>query len=200
MQKLEEYMDKFGFLQYSELPLLKKISKKTKIPSPVIVLIILAIFIGLAMTPFFAEVLTTFVVFFVPAFRTFQALQTETQEDDAKMLTYWIVFGTVFTFDKIFRKLLGFFGFYTYLRAIILFLLFSFDARGSQFLYARIIRPFFNKFGGSFDEAMEPLEEQGRRISRYINNQKDEYHRVKKMQKEMDLVQSGDNDDKMKQD
>ena len=185
MDKIELFLEKIGFLEYTELQCVKKISSKTKIPSVVVVLVFLVLGVILLFIPYFTEVLTTLIMFGIPAFETFRALKSKSEKDDEELLTYWIVFSTLYTFDNVFRWLLNLWGFYSIFRLVVLMVLFYSKRFGSRFIYARAIRPFFERFGEKFDELMKPLEEQGRRISRYIQVQKDEYKNLKKMRESM---------------
>ena len=197
MQKVDEYLHKFGLLEYGELPFMKKISEKTKIPTSALVLVFVVVLILLMFTPYVSEILTTFVIFFIPAFKTFKALHTEDKKDDEQMLTYWVVFASVYTFDQLFSTILGFFGFYTVIRCLLLALLFGSEKYGAKFIYTRAVKPFFEKFGSKFDQIMAPIEEQGHRISRYLETQKDDIMRISKNQADL---KASTNSDKQKQD
>ena len=178
MQKLEEYLNKLGFLEYTRLPIVRKITTKTKIPEPVLVTIVLSLGLLLMFTPYFSELLTTLIMFTIPSFETFRALKSRSSKDDEELLTYWIVFGTLYTFDSLFRYFLNFFGFYCVVRLMILGFIFYSRQYGSRLIYARAVRPFFERFGEAIDLFVRPIEEQGRRISRFIKVQQDEYKKL----------------------
>ena len=161
MQKLEEYLQKLGFLEYTRLPLVRKVTAKTKIPETILVTSVLVLGLILLCTPYFSELLTTLVMFTIPSFETFRALRSKSTLDDEELLTYWIVFGSLYTFDKMFRYVLGYFGFYSLLRLVILAVIFYSKKFGSRLIYARAIRPFFERFGETIDSFVRPIEEQG---------------------------------------
>jgi hypothetical protein len=186
MEKLEQGLEKIGFLEYTELPLIKKASAKTKVPAPVIVLVLLLVFVGLLCTPYFSELLSTLIMFTIPAFETFRAIKSKSEKDDEELLTYWIVFGSLYTFDSVFRYLLDFLGWYSIIRLVILMFIFYSRTYGSKLIYARAIRPFFEKFGECIEKMMQPLEEQGRRISRYIQVQQDEFKKLSNLKESME--------------
>ena len=183
MDKLEKVLNDLGFLQYRELPIVKKVCNKTKIPPPVLITLILLLVVGLIFVPYVNEVITSLLVFFIPAFESFKALKTKETEDDDRMLTYWIVFGCLFAFDNTFRYLFSFIGFFSVIRLVVLLLLFSTKANGARLLYNRVISPFFERFGPHIESLMKPLEDHGRRVSRYIENQKDQLNKIREMQK-----------------
>ena len=186
MEKLEQGLEKIGFLEYTELPFIKKASAKTKIPAAVIVLTMLLIVVGLLLTPYFSEILSTLIMFTIPSFETFRAIKSKSEKDDEELLTYWIVFGTLYTFDSVFRYLLDFFGWYSIIRLAILMFIFYSRSYGSKLIYVRVIRPFFERFGEVIDKIMQPIEEQGRRISRYIQVQQDEFKKLSNLKESMD--------------
>ena len=186
MEKLELFLEKIGFLEYTELYYVKKISTKTKAPKPVIVLIFLLIGVVLLMIPYFTELLSTLIMFGIPAFESFRALKSKSEKDDEELLTYWIVFSTLYTFDNLFRYVLSLWGWYSIFRLVTLMFIFYSKRFGSKLIYARAIKPFFEKFGEKFDEIMKPFEDQGRRISRYIQVQQDEFKNLKKMRESME--------------
>jgi hypothetical protein len=193
MQKLDEYLGKLGFLEYTRLPLVRKASAKIKVPESILVTVVLALGVLLMFTPYFSELLTTLVMFTIPSFETFRALKSKSTQDDEELLTYWIVFGCLYTFDSLFRYLLDFFGFYCILRMVMLGFIFYSRKFGSRFIYARAIRPFFERFGEQIDSLVRPLEQQGQRISRFIKVNQDEL-------KKLNLTKDSMEDEKEKQD
>ena len=185
MEKLEEYLGKFGFLKYTELPLIKKASSKTKIPASIIVVLLLVLGLILLMIPYFSELLSTLIMFTIPAFETFKAIKSKSEQDDEELLTYWIVFGTLYTFDTVFKYILNFCGCYSIIRLAILMFIFYSKTYGARLIYARAIRPLFERFGPNIDKMIQPLEEQGLKISRYIEMQQAEYKKVSNLKKSM---------------
>ena len=185
MQKLDEYLEKFGFLKYTELPLVKKASGKTKIPASILVVSFLALGMILLMTPYFSELLSTMIMFTIPAFETFRALKSKSEQDDEELLTYWVVFGTLYTFDTIFKYFLDFFGWYSIIRLAILMFIFYSKTYGARLIYARAIRPFFERFGPVIEQLIKPMEEMGSKVSRYIEMQQAEFKKVRNLKKSM---------------
>lgn len=43
--------------------------------------------------------LSNLLVFTIPAFYTFKAIESEETEDDKRLLTFWVVFGFLYFFD-----------------------------------------------------------------------------------------------------
>ena len=195
---MEHYMHQLGLMKYTEVPVIKKAAEKTKIPATVIVLIISAILLLLLFTPYVSNVLTTLIAFGIPAFETFRALQTEDKSDDDAILTYWIVFSTFYSFDRVFSSILHLSGWYSIIRFAVLALMFYSKRFGAKLLYARIIRPIFERYGDRFDSYVKPLEERARRVSSYIKNQQEEYARMREMQKEYNARSEGAPENKEK--
>ena len=185
MQKVDEYLEKFGFLKYTELPLIKKASSKTKIPASVLVVSFLVLGLVLLMIPYFSELLSTLIMFTIPAFETFRALKSKSEQDDEELLTYWVVFGTLYTFDTVFKYLLDFFGWYSIIRLGLLMFIFYSKKYGARLIYARAIRPFFERFGPAIEQMIQPMEDMMNKVSRYIEMQQAEYKKVSNLKKSM---------------
>ena len=98
MKVLEEKMEKLGFDKYYKIPLVQKISKISKQPPCVIVAVFLTLFMILLFTRL-GNFLSNLVVFTIPAFYTFKAIESEDTEDDKRLLTFWVVFGFLYFFD-----------------------------------------------------------------------------------------------------
>ena len=198
MEKIEHYMNELGLMKYTQLPIIQKASKKIKISPTIIVLVLSVILLLLLFTPYISNVLTTLIAFGIPAFETFRALQTEDKSDDDAILTYWIVFSTFYSFDRIFSSILHLSGWYSLIRFAVLALMFYSRRFGAKLLYARVIRPIFERYGDQFDSYVKPLEERARRVSSYIKNQQDEYARMREMQREYNARSEGVPEDKEK--
>ena len=168
MNKVEEYLTKLGFEPYYKIPFIQTLSTKTKLKPSIIVTALLAILFILMLTPLGGNLLTTVLAFLLPAFRTFEALESEKREDDAELLTYWIVFGLIYSLDELFRYVLAFIPFYHVIRYGLLIALYIPQINGAQVVYRRIIRPFFISYKNEIEKVVAPIEERTRSISQNL--------------------------------
>ncbi|KAB7506311.1 Receptor expression-enhancing protein 5 [Armadillidium nasatum] len=86
------------------------------------------------------------------------ALESPHKDDDTRWLTYWVVFA-VFSVCEFFSDLLlSWFPFYWLGKCIFLVWCFvPLPYNGSDFIYARIIRPFFMKHRTEIDSAVNKV-------------------------------------------
>lgn len=172
MEKIQLQMKKFGFEAYYKLPFIDTLSKKSKQHPSVIVLFFLVIGVILLFTPigsFFA----TFLAFTIPAFKTFQAIETETKVDDKRLLTFWVVFGFFYSFDQTLSFILAFIPFYYIFRSVFIAYLFLPQFGAADKIFTSVIEPFFLKYHKKIDEVIDPIEQKTRRLSQ-INKLKAE--------------------------
>lgn len=172
MEKIQIQMQKFGFEPYYKLPFINVISKKSKQHPSVIVLAFLVLFVILLFTPI-GSFLSTFLAFTIPAFKTFQAIESESKVDDERLLTFWIVFGFFYSFDQTLSFILGFIPFYYVLRSAFIAYLFMPQFGAANKIFKNVIEPFFVKYHKKIDEVITPIEEKTRRLSQ-INKLKAE--------------------------
>ena len=160
MDKIEEYLTKLGFEPYYKLPLVQKLSNKTKQKPSMLILGFLIIFTLLALSSFGGNLITTLFAFLIPAFQTFKALETkDDKEDDERMLTYWIVFGFLYGMDEILRVLFSFIPFYHVIRYVILVFIYVPKLDGGRIIYRRFLRPLFIKFSSKIDKYVDSFEQ-----------------------------------------
>ena len=86
-------------------------------------------------------------------------------EDDNRLLTYWIIFGLVYSLDELFRSVLGFIPGYHLLRFAAMIALFRQNFSGAKTVYVQFVRPLFNKYAAQIDALIEPIEERSRTVS-----------------------------------
>ena len=168
MNKIEPYLTKLGFEPYYQLPIVQKISQKTKLKPSILVFAFLVLLVILAFTPIGGNAVTTLIAFLLPAFRTFEALESEQRKDDAELLTYWIVFGLIYSLDELFRYFLAFIPFYHVFRCAILIAIYSPQINGAQVIYQKAVRPFFMNYKTEIEKVVNPIEERTRSISQNL--------------------------------
>ncbi len=164
MEVIEQKMESLGFSCYYKIPLVKKVAEKTKQKPFIIVFAILIVLLVTLFTPIGSSV-TTFLAFTIPAFRTFQAIESHTKEDDVRYLTFWIVFGFLYSFDQALSFFLGFIPFYYLLRTVFIALIFIPKYKGAETIYNKGIYPLLKKYEEKIDSIIDPIEEQTRNIS-----------------------------------
>ena len=164
MEKVQKKMADFGFEKYYKLPFVDFLSKKSKQHPSIIVLVFLVLGLIILFSPI-GSFMATFLVFTIPAFKTFQALETESKHDDIRLLTFWIVFGFLYSFDQTLSFLLGFIPFYYILRTVVIFYIFLPQSGSAEKIYKNLIEPFFTKYQKKIDEVVTPIEEKTRRLS-----------------------------------
>lgn len=160
-------MQKLGFESYYKLPVVQKISQKTKQPPCVIVAGFLLIFVVLMFSPL-GSMITTSVTFLIPAYKTFKALETKDASDDKKMLTFWIAFGFIYLFDNVFSCLFSFLYFYHIFRSALIMYLYIPRFDGATKLYDRVIHPLFEKYSGIINQYLEPIERRTEKVSQQL--------------------------------
>ncbi len=165
MQMINEQLVKFGLEPYTRLPIVQKISQKIKAEPQVIIVGIFAFFALLTLLPLVGSLLTTAVCFLFPAYYTFKAIESADQSDDNRLLTYWIIFGLVYSMDELFRSILGFIPGYHLFRFVGMLYLYRNNFGGAEMIYGQFVKPLFNKYVSQIDALIEPLEERSRNVS-----------------------------------
>ncbi|VDP20247.1 unnamed protein product [Soboliphyme baturini] len=103
---------------------------------------------------YFAELVCNFVGFAYPAVFSIQAIESMDKKDDAKWLTYWVVFSVCSLVDFGSRVIMRWFPVYWLCKCAFFLWLFLPWMNGVQVCYSRIIRPFSKKYSKLF-ETME---------------------------------------------
>ena len=165
MQKINEQLVKFGLEPYTRLPIVQKISQKTKAEPQMIIVGVIGVFALFCLLPFLGNLLTTTVCFLLPAYYTFKAIESADQADDNRLLTYWIIFGLVYSMDELFRSILGFIPGYHLFRFGAMLYLYRNTFGGAEMIYSQFVKPLFNKYVSQIDALIEPIEERSRNVS-----------------------------------
>uniref|UniRef100_A0A493TNZ9 Receptor expression-enhancing protein n=1 Tax=Anas platyrhynchos platyrhynchos TaxID=8840 RepID=A0A493TNZ9_ANAPP len=89
-----------------------------------------------------------------------KAIESPNKDDDTQWLTYWVVYG-VFSIAEFFSDIfLSWFPFYYMLKCgFLLWCMAPSPSNGAEFLYHRIIRPFFLKHEAQLDNVVKDLKD-----------------------------------------
>ena len=158
MDKVDEVIRILGLDYVQRLPFVVKLSNRTKVQPNLLVAIGLFITLLLCITVVFGSLFTTLLMFLLPAYDTFKAIESNDMEEQTRLLTYWMVFGTFFSMDHTFRWVLGFLPYYHLIRFVILSTLYSKQFQGAELIYTHIQKPFFLKYRELIDSFVEPVE------------------------------------------
>ena len=141
-QSLFEYLNEEA---RDNIPLVGKIRKITGIPEALSTLLIIIYIIWQAWNGVYAELFAILVGTIYPAFKSVQALQTDTSiDDDRAWLTYWIVYGTVVVADVYVHIILQYIPAYYFVK-LCFFLWLQIPGRlnGAYICYRVVFRPMF---------------------------------------------------------
>ena len=169
MNMIDVYLDKLGFKSYYDLPVMKTISKKTGLQPSMIIVAFVAILAILSLSSFLGNIITTLVAFLLPALHTFEALESGNTDSAQRLLTYWVVFGVVYSLDELLRGVLRFIPFFHVFRCAFLISLFIPKLNGAQLLYSNVIRPFLLKYRSEIDKLVVPLEQKSQKVGQNTN-------------------------------
>uniref|UniRef100_A0A8C5UAN5 Receptor expression-enhancing protein n=1 Tax=Malurus cyaneus samueli TaxID=2593467 RepID=A0A8C5UAN5_9PASS len=89
-----------------------------------------------------------------------KAIESPNKDDDTQWLTYWVVYG-IFSIAEFFSDIfLSWFPFYYMLKCgFLLWCMAPSPSNGAEFLYNRIIRPFFLKHEAQLDSVVQDLKD-----------------------------------------
>ena len=122
---------------------IRKISTQTKWRPRYVVCGLIVLGILLLLIPYTRGVMKAVTTFFVPAYKTFKALESPTKEDDRRWLTYWVVYGFLGCFDNFLVSALRFIPLFDLFRVLLLNFLHLSKEQGSLYLYTKFIAPTF---------------------------------------------------------
>jgi receptor expression-enhancing protein 5/6 len=102
-----------------------------------------------------AQLLCNLIAFVYPAYASVKAIESPQLDDDTKWLMYWVVF-SVFSIAEFFSDiLLNWFPLYWLVKCVFLIWCFlPISGNGTNFIYYRLVRPFFLKHQGTVDSAL----------------------------------------------
>ena len=159
MDKIDEVIKILGLEWVQRLPFVVTLHEKSKLPANLLVAIGVLIASILCLSVAFGSMFTTLLMFLLPAYDTFKAIESKNQEEQTRLLTYWMVFGTIFALDNTFRWIFCFIPMYHLIRFAILSALYSKQIKGAEVIYTFVQKPFFDKYESCINSLIEPVED-----------------------------------------
>ena len=140
-------MEKFND-EVQKIPGLASISEKTNLPAGIFVVAAIAISVVLVTFNFsFGHVLVQVIGVVYPAFKSVQALETDsTVEDDRQWLTYWFIFGLFNILDSTIGFILQCIPFYQLIKLLILIWLQNPITMGAHVIYTDYLQKYSSKY------------------------------------------------------
>jgi receptor expression-enhancing protein 5/6 len=91
--------------------------------------------------------------FVYPAFQSFKALQTKTDDDDTQWLTYWVVFSVMITFEHVFEFLISWLPFY-YEFKVLFQLWLTFTDKAGKIIYEAYVQELFQALSAKIESML----------------------------------------------
>ncbi|KAG0358406.1 Receptor expression-enhancing protein 5 [Gamsiella multidivaricata] len=140
--------------ELGQYPQLNRFQAATGVPKTFLALgsgvfILLMIFFNFA-----GKLLSNILGWVYPAYRSFKALETPSQDDDKQ----WAVYGFVAVIESFTDILLYWFPFYFFLKTIFLLWLMVPPFNGAALIYVRILRPFLIQHHGRIDNTFRDVK------------------------------------------
>lgn len=159
MEHLERVAKELGLDRFETRPDIQKIASTLKV-KPVVVIAVgfSLIILLLVLTHPGRVVIESTLVFFYPAYKSFQALKTEETYDDRRWLTYWVSFGFFYGFEKSFGILTELISIWPLIRILILVFIMHPRFNGAEILYVKVIRPFLDRYEKLIDQHLDEAE------------------------------------------
>uniref|UniRef100_A0A8D8B0U1 Receptor expression-enhancing protein n=1 Tax=Culex pipiens TaxID=7175 RepID=A0A8D8B0U1_CULPI len=103
-----------------------------------------------------AQILCNAIGVAYPAYVSMKAIETRTKEDDTKWLTYWVIYGVLSVFEHVSLFLVQAIPFYWLLKcAFFIWCMVPIENNGANFMYHRVILPYFKKYEKNFNTNTE---------------------------------------------
>ena len=128
-----------------KVPQVKQLADQLKVESGVLLggAILVASLITFIL--FGSTILTLAITVLYPAFKSIQALETDSSTDDKEWLTYWIIFGLFSLIDDFFGCILNFIPYFYWIKLAFFIYLLAPQTRGAQFLYNAFVKDLLEK-------------------------------------------------------
>ena len=159
MQYLDQACELLGIDKYEDVPVLKNVCEKVNVPVKYLLLALFGLVLLFALSPMGQSFIQTIFCFFIPAFKSYKALQTTDDDRDDKIwLTYWIVFAFFHAFDSTLNTVLFFIPYFGLLRFAFLIAIYTSQTFGCLKIFDFVIEPAFGNLSKVIDGPIEAFE------------------------------------------
>ena len=160
MEHVENTARKIGLNKFEKNTYVVTIADKLK-TKPIIVVSVgfFLVVLVLVLTRFGRLLIESTLVFFYPAFKSFQAVQTECSDDDKRWLTYWVIFGFFYGFEQSFGFMVSLIPLWPLVRSVLFVFLMLPQYNAPNTIYEKLVQPVFEKYSGYIDPLLESAEQ-----------------------------------------
>jgi len=113
------------------------------------------VFAFLGLTSFGRMMIFNCVCVAYPVYKSFEALKTNTYDDDKKWLTYWVVYGFIMVVEPLFDVLIQMFPYYKPLKLVFFVYLIHGETNGYLQVYHYVLVPLLSQFDKNIEDALE---------------------------------------------
>jgi len=157
-----EYLDNFG----QSHGFFVTLSEKTGLRHAYVVIGVTVISILLAIHAILHGLILFVFAVLVPAYKSFKVIESETKEDDTRMLHFWCVLGFLLIVDRFFGWMLTYLYFPGLIRFAILLALMYGDFAVSVKIYQLVVLPFLKKYHEHIEKATEVIKGVGQEAAK----------------------------------
>ena len=150
MDKMNQQFSRLGLDPYAKHPIIQRISEKTRISPEYIILAGIAIIFFNSLIPLFGGILTTMIIFLLPAYETYRTIESGDRSNDRRMLVFWTMFGLFYVFEEIFKLPLSILPLYGALRFIFLMAMYLPRINLAERMYDGFVKPVFDRYAPHF--------------------------------------------------
>ena len=87
-----------------------------------------------------------------PTFKSIQAIETPSTDDDKQWLTYWCIYGFLVVLDEFGGFILSYIPYYFFIKVCILIWLFNPATQGAKTIYNLAVQPILKKYKKEIEE------------------------------------------------
>ena len=158
MDKMNQQFTRLGLDPYTKHPIIQKISEKTRISPQYIILAGIVLVFFNSFIPIFGGILTTMIIFLLPAYETYRTIESGDRSNDRRMLVFWTMFGLFYVFEEIFKLPLSLLPLYGALRFILLMAMYLPHINLAERMYDGFVRPSFDRYAPHFGDLHTPAQ------------------------------------------